>query len=635
MSPEPSQDVDRLRERLQSLGYLDAGVDRFVLAPARSDRGAWAITWRASARIGVLAGVLLGLTGTVALAGRMPGLLTGPRDAVVVALYLGAALGLLVTLGVLLTAILATRVLPLVPGFSRRAPGVAVAAGTLAGLGSLIYLTLLWRTVGNAAPVAWWNVVGLVVTAAISLLLGYATRLTVAALLVRDPSVAAQADTRHGWLWWIALGLTGLAGAGLLYAATTRPPKPVAAPPLVVVPTNLRLTVVAIDGFDAGFARAIVARGASPNLESLLSDPVFEIAPTNDADPVRVWTTIATGQSPARHGVEGLETRRVAGIEGRLSVGRSGLATALATVTDLVRLTRPTVTTGLERTERAFWEVASVAGLRTVTVNWWATWPAAAQDGTVLSDRAILRLQRGGALDREIAPVTLYDQLRSRWADLQRAGDTQLEAAWPRPPNPAASSLEALAREAVRLDALAIGLARSVAEPSSDVVTVYLPGLDIAQHALLGEPRTLAPSRLEERRAVLVRSYRTVADVLAPLLATRDRTVVLVALPGRLGSDVPGILSVRGPGTSANIGRTGLRAEDVAPTILFALGVPISRELEGRARPEIFAPDVTTRAPIRWAESWGRRTVETMPSSAQRSLDDEMRERLKSLGYVH
>jgi hypothetical protein len=40
MISPPSDDprVDELRQRLRSLGYLDAGVDRFVLGPARATR---------------------------------------------------------------------------------------------------------------------------------------------------------------------------------------------------------------------------------------------------------------------------------------------------------------------------------------------------------------------------------------------------------------------------------------------------------------------------------------------------------------------------------------------------------------------------------------------------------------------
>ena len=61
---------------------------------------------------------------------------------------------------------------------------------------------------------------------------------------------------------------------------------------------------------------------------------------------------------------------------------------------------------------KTLWEVAANAGLRTAVVNWWATWSAPPGAGIVVSDRAALRLERGGPLNAEIAPAEI-DRLRS------------------------------------------------------------------------------------------------------------------------------------------------------------------------------------------------------------------------------
>ena len=66
--PDQTPDVDDLRVRLRELGYLDAGVNRFVLGPVRRGRSPFASAWRSSLRIGVLAGLL-------ALVTWIPGLL--------------------------------------------------------------------------------------------------------------------------------------------------------------------------------------------------------------------------------------------------------------------------------------------------------------------------------------------------------------------------------------------------------------------------------------------------------------------------------------------------------------------------------------------------------------------------------
>src|SRR4029450_13609837 len=113
----------------------------------------------------------------------------------------------------------------------------------------------------------------------------------------------------------------------------------------------------------------------------------------------------ATGVRPEVHGVGALETRQVTGLRGRLAAGPSGRVIGVAT--DLLRLTRPAIASNFERRVKTFWEIAEQAGLRTAVVNWWATWPCASTGGIVFSDRAVLRLERGGPLDAEIGPPQL------------------------------------------------------------------------------------------------------------------------------------------------------------------------------------------------------------------------------------
>ena len=255
-------------------------------------------------------------------------------------------------------------------------------------------------------------------------------------------------------------------------------------------------------------------------------------------DPARVWTTVATGQPPDVHGVEGLETRRVAGVQGSVAIARpSPLGRAIRGATDLVRLTRPAIASGTERRAKTFWEVAAEAGLRTSVVNWWATWPARPDAGIVLSDRATLRLERGGPLDAEIAPASLYESLRQRWPEIKaRAIARGHERA--RPPR---RRDDARHRFCVRPSSTPFSSRsyRSVATPVTDLSVVYLPGLDIAQHTLLGEDQTgLSASTLAARLDALEAYYSALDRLLAPFLTPApDELVLVVTEPGRVGGD--------------------------------------------------------------------------------------------------
>lgn len=137
-------DVDDLRARLRELGYLDASVDRFVLGAASGARGLLAIAARASLRIGILAALLLGPSAAIALAARLPGLVTGVHDSLVLTLYLSALFGVAVALlafavSVLLGSVAARSGRTRVAGPARF---TGRAAGILVGAGCLVYLVL-------------------------------------------------------------------------------------------------------------------------------------------------------------------------------------------------------------------------------------------------------------------------------------------------------------------------------------------------------------------------------------------------------------------------------------------------------------------------------------------------------------
>src|SRR5688572_920376 len=83
----PLAKVDDVREELRRLGYLDHGVDRFVLAGAQPASTLRASV-RAAVRVGLLGGVLFGAASTLAAAGIDPRLRTEPRDLLILGLYL-------------------------------------------------------------------------------------------------------------------------------------------------------------------------------------------------------------------------------------------------------------------------------------------------------------------------------------------------------------------------------------------------------------------------------------------------------------------------------------------------------------------------------------------------------------------
>lgn len=645
MTAPQQPDVDELRQRLKALGYLDAGVDRFVLAPARSGRTRVALALGASVRIGALAGLLMGLSGTLAMALRVPGFVGSVREGIVVALVLVVAFGLATALATFLVfgfASHAVRWLGARVSLHARMRPMALAAGFVVGSACLAYLTLWWNVANAAAGLSVTTIVALVVAVAISVMLGHVTTTTALALMAYElddhlPTAPRVASTRTS----AALALVGvLAATVVVFAITRAGDQAVEAPALTVVPTGQRVVVIGVDGFDAAFARTLVADGGMPMLARILAAPHVEVSRGDGVDPVPLWASIATGQPPGRHGALGLEARRVAGIERLLPVSSSRLAQAVSAATDMLRLTRPTISSGIERRSPAFWEVAARAGLRTLVVNWWTTWPARAEDGIVVSDRAVLRLERGGNAEGEIVPADVYTSLQASWPSTKRAA---AERAARLVEGVAPGTGREAAQHAIELDGTLAAFVAAVPAAQLDLLTIYLPGLDIAQVNLFKTREAMTPADLAVALRGVTAVYASIDDIVSRL-SSAGATIVFVGHPGRgvtaqsawLAVVAPqNAVTASGPGTTSASGPANDAApalEDVAPTVLALLGVPLAHDIAGHARLDLIIDGLNVPAP-RTVSTWGTRTA-IAPGASRQQLDDEARERLRSLGYV-
>jgi hypothetical protein len=527
-------------------------------------------------------------------------------------------------------------------GFTGRARRVASVAGWSMGVACLVYLTLWWRSAnagfGWSAPVL--TVAALALAVMISLLLGHAVRITTLAVLgsAAGSSRPLPPIPPRSWRLVIAGAIVAFVGAAalLLWTAPADAAFGSDQPKLTVMSQGRRVRLIAIDGFDRALAEQLSRGGRLPRLAWVMRGERAPLAAEDTSDPARVWTTVATGVPPDVHGVHGIETRRVAGVQGIVAPGTGPIARVIRAGTDALRLTRPSIASRAERRAKTLWEVAADAGLRTAVVNWWATWPAAARSGIVLTDRAVLRLERGGALDAEIAPADIYDQLRVSWPGLRARARAAAAARF----SSSDVGVTAVLRRSAELDATVIEMARALPGPPRDLDVIYLPGLDIAQHALLGNTETgaLAPSAVVSRVEGLRAYYGFLDTAISPLVEPRQgELAIVVTLPGRVQTPSEGIIAIAP--ASAESPQGDLTIEplavsstlDIAPSIWYALGIPLSRQLTGTPLKTLFGPPSSEED--RYVITYGRPFTEPASRSGQ-PLDQEMIDRLRSLGYV-
>jgi arylsulfatase A-like enzyme len=77
----------------------------------------------------------------------------------------------------------------------------------------------------------------------------------------------------------------------------------------------------------------------------------------------------------------------------------------------------------------------------------------------------------------------------------------------------------------------------------------------------------------------------------------------------------------------------GASIVDVAPTVLYGMGLPVPEDMDGRPLLEIFTSDYRAANPVRTAPPVASDGVESRPVYDAEEVE-EMERRLRGLGYV-
>lgn len=173
---------------------------------------------------------------------------------------------------------------------------------------------------------------------------------------------------------------------------------------------------------------------------------------------------------------------------------------------------------------------------------------------------------------------------------------------------------------------------RAVADPATGEPIVT--GIWTREEAFAGPRGALAPDlTLALRDGGLVSILRAPADG-APL---RPR-------PAPAGAHRPdGVFIAAGPAFRHGAHVRELSILDVAPTLLYCLGLPIPRDLEGTVPDDVIAPERLREQPVEYAAAEGQAPVAAMAAHTQTEMTHPVLDaegeatilaRLRALGYV-
>jgi predicted AlkP superfamily phosphohydrolase/phosphomutase len=94
-----------------------------------------------------------------------------------------------------------------------------------------------------------------------------------------------------------------------------------------------------------------------------------------------------------------------------------------------------------------------------------------------------------------------------------------------------------------------------------------------------------------------------------------------------------GVLIAHGPAIRRGEGDGGARIVDLAPTILYALGVPVPSRMDGRVLVDLFEPGYVADHPVERV-AWRGEGVEVEESGLSEEEESVIREKLRRLGYI-
>jgi len=520
--------------------------------------------------------------------------------------------------------------------------------------------TLACVATGVAAALFWvnlWNYRHSIPLEMLRALAASSVALSLAALLLFGVGLDVVLFPRHRRRVSRAV-LIGSGATALLLPLAARPspspqPRPVPVSIEAIQPMR-RLVLIGMDGLGPAQVQDGVARGALPSFAQLLrrgaQGPLATLRPTLGPP---IWTTIFTGRLPRDHGVKSFVSYRLRGSPTTFEALPRG---ALVAVLERVGLVTSQPVTSATRRRRALWDALNAFGIQTGVVRFWGTHPAEHVQGFMLSNAFdALRddSQRVGSTlyppellrevrARAVAPADVDSALVSEFVDLAHDAD-DAKVPWRRE----------LVDRALAPD-LTYQRAGAVLRAAYDppFFANYFMGLDVVGHSFT---RFAEPDRFGDVTPEDARRYGQVRDRYAALLGSwvgeaahdlRPGEVLLVVsghgmqplplwrrlmeslfgnplLSGtHLGAPDGFILAV-GDGIKPGVVLRDASVLDLAPTMLYLMGLPVARDMEGRVLTEMLEESFARSHPVTYIPSYESLAVAPAPAPDVPPLPDE------------
>jgi predicted AlkP superfamily phosphohydrolase/phosphomutase len=388
-----------------------------------------------------------------------------------------------------------------------------------------------------------------------------------------------------------------------------------------------RVAVIAIDGGSLDLIAKATAEGRLPNFGRILDGgAVRHLATLHPTSAEAVWAAVATGKLPQKNGVRSAGIYQLAGGGGSVQLLPEY---CFAHGLERLGLLVATPQTSATFRTRTIWALLGTHGFTVGVVGWPLTQPAPVVRGYLVADTyPRVALTRSGIDDPSaFYPPKLQADVASAMNDVMNDAPGAV---------PASDDRDSREDAPTRIDLVYDRIARTLAAayPAQVTLTRY-QGLDTLGHYFL---RFAMPSEFgdvsdeEHRRlgGVLERHYAVLDEAIGRAMASLGPDDLLLVVSGygmeplnlgrRIVEQVMGDPDLSGTHDSApdgflmaygaSVARSRLQTRasvvDVTPTLLYFLGLPIGRDMDGYARTDIFRSSFTEDRPITYIPTYDR-----------------------------
>lgn len=404
-------------------------------------------------------------------------------------------------------------------------------------------------------------------------------------------------------------------------------------------PLGRKLMIVGIDGMEWDIMGPMLEAGKLPTFAKLIHEGAFgEIRSLDTLESPVIWTSIATGMLPEKHGISGFVKRRPA----------AGSDDRVVPFTANVRLTK------------AIWEILGERGLEVGVLGWLVTWPAQPVNGYMVSSyyECQWETQIGGETYDITYPPDLWEDIAGFRLTEKDVGDEEV-----------GRFLTAPVGDDRNLRAKRLAVERSYAYDESirrvgrylqrewptDFYAIYFRGVDPPCHLFWTDMFPDAEPPPDEAEAEIFAEtipeyYVYMDEILAEIIETVDEntTVIVTSDHGHSGPkpegdsykfglamhDPTGVLILWGKDIVPGVELTDAHVTDITPTVLALFGLPVAEDMDGKVLTEAIESSFLEEQPVLSIATYETEPQDGGEEPIESPVDEEIKERLRSLGYI-